>query len=101
MIGNNLISVRLGGIQALRNIALEHSDEYQQEVRDLLAAYYSSHGSEGRTIRTGKGMLAEPTAHRARQLEEREEREQRESQLEEEERQKAILAIDEHEKRLS
>ena len=47
MIGNNLISVRLGGIQALRNIALEHSDEYQQEVRDLLAAYYSSHGSEG------------------------------------------------------
>ena len=87
MIGNNLISVRLGGIQALRNIALEHSDEYQQEVRDLLAAYYSSHGSEGRTTRVGVGMLSNPT-------------EQRASQLEEQERQKAILAIDEHEKRL-
>ena len=111
MIGNNLISVRLGGIQALRNIALEHSDEYQQEVRDLLAAYYSSHGSEGsegsegRTGRVGRvaagrvaEMLPSATEKRARQ---REEREERERQLEEQERQKAILAIDEHEKRLS
>ena len=97
MIGNNLISVRLGGIQALRNIALEHSDEYQQEVRDLLAAYYSSHGSEGRTTRVGGHLLPDSTEQRASQ---REEREQRESQLEEQERQKAILAIDEHEKRL-
>ena len=78
MLGHDLAPIRLGGIQALRNLALEHYDEYQQEVRDLLSSYDLSESGPGQPI---KGLGSPP--------------------IEEEERQKAILAIDKHEKRLS
>ena len=39
MLGHDLVSVRIGGIHALRNLALEHYDEYQREVLELLEAY--------------------------------------------------------------
>ncbi len=39
MLGNNLVSVRLGGIYTLYKIVREHPDEYLAEVQRLLDAY--------------------------------------------------------------
>ena len=39
MLGNNLDSVRLGGIYTLYKIVREHPDEYMAEVQRLLDAY--------------------------------------------------------------
>ena len=38
MLGHELVSVRIGGVYALRNLALEH-DEYKPEVHTLLTLY--------------------------------------------------------------
>ena len=38
MLGHELVSVRIGGVYALRNLALEH-DEYKPEVHTLLILY--------------------------------------------------------------
>ncbi len=39
MLGNDLGSIRIGGIHALVNLAREHPDEYQREVVQLLCVY--------------------------------------------------------------
>ena len=45
MLGHDLVSIRIGGIQSLRAIALEHN-EYQREVVNLLETYFmNSRGS--------------------------------------------------------
>ena len=39
MLGHDFVSIRIGGIYALRDIALEHPDEYKRAVGQLLFAY--------------------------------------------------------------
>ena len=39
MLGHDFVSIRIGGIYALRDIALEHPDEYKRAVGQLLLAY--------------------------------------------------------------
>lgn len=39
MLGHDLVSIRIGGIHALRNIALEHPSEYWEEVMALLEVH--------------------------------------------------------------
>ena len=41
MLGSDRAVIRKGGIQALKNIAREHPEEYQGEVLDLLGEYRS------------------------------------------------------------
>ena len=36
MLGHDRLPIRIGGIHALRGIVLEHPDEYEREVVDLL-----------------------------------------------------------------
>ena len=40
MLGHDFDSIHIGGIQILKNTALEHRCEYQQEVLTLLRAHY-------------------------------------------------------------
>ena len=40
MLGHDLDSLRIGGIHALVNLALEHADEYQGKVVRLLQVSY-------------------------------------------------------------
>ena len=42
MLGHDFVSIRIGGIYALQDIALEHPDEYKRAVGQLLLAY--THG---------------------------------------------------------
>ena len=44
MLGHDLLSVRVGGIHALRNLALEHT-EYNREVRTLLNIFGNGMGT--------------------------------------------------------
>ena len=94
LLGNTRISVRLGGIQALRNIALEHYSEYQQEVRDLLDAYDSGPGRADMMTRLADGMpITDEKIKR--------EIEEWEKQVEEQVRKDAIRAIEDYGERLS
>ena len=39
MLGSNVLSVRLGGIYALRRLAEEHSDQYHIQIMELFCAF--------------------------------------------------------------
>lgn len=67
MLGNNLLPIRLGGIHALLNIALEHRAEYQMEVVDLLNAHLpeSEVRDDGAVVRAPPETPEERAAQRA------------------------------------
>ena len=46
MLGNDLLSVRLAGIYALRELAKQHRDEYHVQVMHLLCAFIRDRGRE-------------------------------------------------------
>ena len=96
MLGNDLLSVRVGGVRALKNLALEHYDEYQEEVLELLGAYYSSRDNVDMASIAGRhGIMGMSPAETQEVL-----IKEREEQLEAEERQKAIDAIKKHGERI-
>ena len=95
MLGNDLLSVRVGGVRALKNIALEHYDEYQGEVLEVLDAYYSIRDVDIRSTAATHGIMGMSPAETQEAL-----IKEREEQLEEKERQSAIEAIRERGERI-
>lgn len=61
MLGRDIASVRIGGIYALRNLALEHYDEYGREVWNLLNIYsihpYCGGPDTGNAVRATGGEV--------------------------------------------
>ena len=49
MLGHEYNSIRIGGVHALRDLAREHPDQYQQEVQRLLETY--SHEWDGKSVK--------------------------------------------------
>lgn len=75
MLGNAFLSVRVDGIRALKNLALEHYDKYQGEVLALLGAYYSSRASVNMAGMQGRAGMSTAETQEAlikEQLEEKE-----------------------------
>ena len=48
MLGNNVLSVRLGGIYGLRRLAQEHPEEYHVQIMELLCAFVCHPTKDGR-----------------------------------------------------
>ena len=86
MLGNDLLSVRVGGVRALKNLVREHYDEYQGEVLELLGAYYLSRASVNMAGMQGRAGMSTAETQEALIREQ-------EEQLEEKEREKVIIAI--------
>ena len=58
MLGNDVLSVRLGGIYALEHLAREHPDQYHLQIVKLLCAFVRNPPREGgieTTPSEGKG----------------------------------------------